>query len=55
MGDEALSEVRDPTTFIEKDDITGRPVQFHWHIFSGHTAIHIMREIQRFLGIHGSA
>ena len=38
-----LPEVWGPTTFMEKYDITGRPVQFHWLIFSGHTAIQLMR------------
>ena len=45
-----LSEVWSPMTFIDKYDITGRPVQFPWHIFPGHTAIQIMREVQTFLG-----
>ena len=40
-----FSEVWDPMTFMRKYDITGRPVQFHWLIFSGHTAIQIMRDI----------
>ena len=28
-------------TFMEKYDIAYRPVQFHWHMFPGHTAIQI--------------
>ena len=36
--------------FIDKYDITGRPVQFHWHTFSDHTALQIKREIKTFLG-----
>ena len=45
-----LSEVWDPMTFTDKFDITGRPVQFHWHILSALTAIQIMREILTLLG-----
>ena len=26
-----------PPEFEDKYDLTARPVQFHWHIFSGHT------------------
>ena len=28
-----LSEAWDPTTFFDKYDIMGRPMQFHWYIF----------------------
>ena len=44
-----LSEVQDVTTFRDKYDITGRTVQFLWHVFSGRTANQIMRTIQTFL------
>ena len=37
-----LSEAWYPTTFMDKYGITGRPVQFHGHTFSGHPAIQIM-------------
>ena len=33
-------------TFVDKYETTVRPVQFHWHVFSGHTAIQITRELQ---------
>ena len=39
-----FSELWDPTTFMDKYDVTGRPVPFHWHIFSGHTTIQLKRE-----------
>ena len=45
-----LSELWESSTFMDKYDITGRPVQFHLHKFSGHTVIQIKREIQTFLG-----
>ena len=45
-----LSEVWDPTIFMDKYDIAGRPVQFHWHTFSGHAAVQIKRGIRTFLG-----
>ena len=44
------SEVWDPMTVIDKYDITGRPVQFQWHMVAGHPAIQSMREIQTFFG-----
>ena len=49
-GRPELSDVSDPMTFRDKYGITGRPVQFQWHIFSVHAAIQIMREIQTFSG-----
>ena len=49
-----ISKVWDPMTFIDKFDITGRPVQFHWHICSGHTRLQVMHERNsNILGIHG--
>ena len=45
-----ISEVSDRMTFLDKYDIAGQPVRFHWHTFSGHTAHQIMREIQTLLG-----
>ena len=45
-----VSELWDPTTFMDKYDVTGRPVPFHWPIFSGHTTIQLKREIQTILG-----
>ena len=47
MGNQDLRS-KGPDDIIHQYDITGRPVQFHWHIFSGHTTIKIMREIQTF-------
>ena len=43
-----LYEVWDSSTLMDSFDITGRPLQFHWHIFSGHTANQIKREIPTF-------
>ena len=34
---------------MDKSDITSRPARFNWHIFPGHTAPQIKREIQTFL------
>ena len=44
-----FSEFWDSSTFMDKYDITGRPVQFHWHTFSSHTALQFKKEIQTFL------
>ena len=45
-----LSEIWDSSTFMDMYDIMGRPVQFHWHTFSGNTSIQIKGEIKTFLG-----
>ena len=34
-GATKISEVWNPMTFIDKYDITGPSVQFHWHLFLG--------------------
>ena len=44
----------DPMTFMDKYENTGRPMQFHSHIFSGHKAIQTMTETQNILWIHGT-
>ena len=49
-ANQAWATSMDPTTFTGMYCITGRPVQFHWHTFSRHTASQIMRENQTFLG-----
>ena len=45
-----LSAVWDATTVVDKYGITDRPVQFHWHILSGHTDPNHERNSQTFLG-----
>ena len=44
----------DPMTFMDKYENTGRPVQFHSHIFSGHKTIQTMTETPNVLGVHGT-
>ena len=39
----------EPREFEDKYDLTGRQVQFHWHIFTGSTACQIMREVLTFV------
>ena len=50
LWETTLSEMWDSSLFMDKFDLTGRPAQFHWHIFRPHSAPNQGREIQTFLG-----
>ena len=45
-----LQDLWGPNAHPEQNDITGRPIEFEWHVYSGATAPEIRHHIQEFLG-----